>query len=79
MHAEILFTQCYCYRLAVVRTGTIIVCNFIYIIEAPSMAEENSIISYDKDDTLKNVDDDVTIMSLEDSIGCVYGKLVLLG
>lgn len=43
------------------------------------MAEENSIISYDKDDTLKNVDDDVTIMSLEDSIGCVYGKLVLLG
>uniref|UniRef100_A0A915Q637 Protein pellino n=1 Tax=Setaria digitata TaxID=48799 RepID=A0A915Q637_9BILA len=43
------------------------------------MAEEDSVISYDKDDTLKNGDDDVTIMSLEGDIGCVYGKLVLLG
>ncbi|VDM99963.1 unnamed protein product [Onchocerca ochengi] len=43
------------------------------------MAEEDSLVSYDKDDTLKNTSDDMTIMSAEDSIGCVYGKLVLLG
>uniref|UniRef100_A0A0R3RYT4 Protein pellino n=1 Tax=Elaeophora elaphi TaxID=1147741 RepID=A0A0R3RYT4_9BILA len=79
MHAEILFTQCCCYRLAVVRGSASIVYNFIYMVEAPSMAEEDSVIMYDKDDILKNADDDVTIMSLEDSIGCVYGKLVLLG
>ncbi|VDO33940.1 unnamed protein product [Onchocerca flexuosa] len=79
MHADILLTQCCCYRLAVVRGGTIIFCNFIYIIKASSMAEEYSLASYDKDDTLKNTGDDMTIMSVEDSIGCVYGKLVLLG
>lgn len=43
------------------------------------MAEEDSLVSYDKDDSLKNTSDDMTIMSTEDSIGCVYGKLVLLG
>ncbi|VIO98815.1 Uncharacterized protein BM_BM3561 [Brugia malayi] len=72
MHADILFTQWCCYR-----SSANILCNFIYIMEARSMAKEDSIISYDKDDTLKNAD--VTIMPLEDSIGCVYGKLVLLG
>lgn len=71
--------QCCYYRLAVVRGIIIIVCDFIYMTEALSMAEEDSIITYDRDDTLKNADDDVTIMPFEDSIGCVYGKLVLLG
>ncbi|EFO26155.2 pellino family protein [Loa loa] len=76
MHAEISFTQYCCYWLAVVRGSTIIVCNFFYIMEALSMAEEDSVISCDKNETLKNANDNVTI---EDSIGCVYGKLVLLG
>ncbi|VBB30568.1 unnamed protein product [Acanthocheilonema viteae] len=71
--------QCCCYRLAVVRGSIIIICDFIYVIETPSMADEDSIITYDKDDTLKNAEDDATVMSVEDNIGCVYGKLVLLG
>lgn len=80
MNTEILFMQCCYNQLAVVRGSAIIVCNFIYMIEAPSMAEEDSIITHDKDNTLKNAnDDDVTVMSLEDGIGCVYGKLILLG
>ncbi|CAG9540928.1 unnamed protein product [Cercopithifilaria johnstoni] len=78
MYGEILFMQCCYYRLAVHRGSTIIICSFIYMIEASSMAEEDSIVTY-KDDTLKSADDDVTIMSLEDDIGCVYGKLILLG
>lgn len=43
------------------------------------MTEEGSVISYDKDETLQHDNDNATVMPSEDGIGCVYGKLVLLG
>ncbi|VDM99181.1 unnamed protein product [Thelazia callipaeda] len=41
--------------------------------------EHNSSNSYDSDETLKNSDDNITVMSVDGDVGCPYGKLILLG